>query len=163
MSIVDNHQWTGFLQDHPEAHLLQAAEWGELKEGFGWKAFRVIHQASGAQILFRRLPLGYHRLSSQRADREWLATAGRMSIDCAGSSAIFLKVEPTAGTNSARAARPFQWMAAPIQPQRTIEIDLSDAPEAWLARMKTKRYNISLAQRKGVEVRASEMSTSSTG
>ena len=34
-------------------------EWGELKKNFGWKPVRIIiNNEIGAQILFRRLPLG---------------------------------------------------------------------------------------------------------
>lgn len=162
MPIVDNHQWTGFLQDHPEAHLLQAAEWGELKEGFGWKAFRVINQASGAQILFRRLPLGFTiaYLPKGPVGNGWQLLWQDVDRLCRQQRAIFLKIEPDSWEPISPELRGHfnGWLpSAPIQPQRTIEIDLSDAPEAWLARMKQKtRYNINLAQRKGVEVRASE-------
>ncbi|MDO9300670.1 MAG: hypothetical protein Q7T89_04765, partial [Anaerolineales bacterium] len=55
---VNLTDWNQFLTNHPEAHLLQLGEWGELKKNFGWKPVRIINNEVGAQILFRRLPLG---------------------------------------------------------------------------------------------------------
>ena len=51
-------EWNRFLTEHPEAHILQSGEWGELKSAFGWEAVRLAGGGLGAQILFRRLPLG---------------------------------------------------------------------------------------------------------
>ena len=48
-----------FLQCHPNAHILQTGEWGELKSGFGWDAVRFVSGDVGTQILFRKLPLGF--------------------------------------------------------------------------------------------------------
>ncbi|RME88883.1 MAG: peptidoglycan bridge formation glycyltransferase FemA/FemB family protein, partial [Anaerolineae bacterium] len=50
--------WDDFLSRHPEAHLLQTAGWGELKAAFGWDVARLTLGDCGAQVLFRRLPLG---------------------------------------------------------------------------------------------------------
>jgi len=58
MPEVSLSDWNTFLQNHPNAHLLQTGEWGELKSAFGWKAVRLINGNVGAQILFRKLPLG---------------------------------------------------------------------------------------------------------
>ena len=59
MSEVSLAEWNQFLQGHPDTHLLQTGEWGELKSAFGWEAVRVISGTAGAQILFRKLPLGF--------------------------------------------------------------------------------------------------------
>ena len=58
MPIVTLADWNQFLSQHPSAHLLQTGEWGELKSAFGWKPVRIITGNVGAQILFRKLPLG---------------------------------------------------------------------------------------------------------
>ncbi len=52
-------EWKSFVKAHPEMHLLQTGEWGELKAAFGWEAVRIIKGEVGAQILFRKLPLGF--------------------------------------------------------------------------------------------------------
>ena len=59
MPEIDFSEWNKFLEKYPEAHLLQLAEWGELKRGFGWDVARVVVGDLGAQILFRKLPLGF--------------------------------------------------------------------------------------------------------
>jgi lipid II:glycine glycyltransferase (peptidoglycan interpeptide bridge formation enzyme) len=59
MPIVSLTDWNRFLSQHPNAHLLQTGEWGELKSAFGWKSARVITGNVGVQILFRKLPLGF--------------------------------------------------------------------------------------------------------
>jgi lipid II:glycine glycyltransferase (peptidoglycan interpeptide bridge formation enzyme) len=57
MTQVSLSEWNQFIQDHPNAHLLQMGEWGELKNDFGWKPVRfILNNEVGAQILFRRLP-----------------------------------------------------------------------------------------------------------
>ena len=59
MPEVSLSDWNQFVASHPDAHLLQMGQWGELKNEFGWKPVRLIlDRETGAQILFRRLPLG---------------------------------------------------------------------------------------------------------
>ena len=43
MPEVTLAEWNHFLESHPDAHLLQMGEWGELKKDFGWKPVRIIH------------------------------------------------------------------------------------------------------------------------
>src|SRR5215813_4898655 len=59
MPIVSLSDWNQFLSEHPNAHLLQTGEWGELKSAFGWEPVRIVNREVGMQILFRRLPLGF--------------------------------------------------------------------------------------------------------
>ena len=42
MPEISDPEWKEFLAAHPEAHLLQSSEWGELKSAFGWDAVRVV-------------------------------------------------------------------------------------------------------------------------
>ena len=58
MPEISCSEWNEFLSTQPDAHILQSGEWGELKSVFGWDAVRVVKDGLGAQILFRRLPLG---------------------------------------------------------------------------------------------------------
>ena len=52
MSEVSLAEWNRFLQGHPNAHLLQTGEWGELKSAFGWEAIRVITAMSVYKFFF---------------------------------------------------------------------------------------------------------------
>ncbi|RIK30672.1 MAG: methicillin resistance protein [Anaerolineae bacterium] len=154
--IVSLADWNQFLNGHPNAHLLQTGEWGELKSAFGWKPVRVISENVGVQILFRKLPLGFTIGYIPKAN---LAESLWREIDsvCKQHRAIFLKVEPDLWNDQKRETWNLKLETSPhnIQPPRTIIVDLTSDEETILARMKQKtRYNIRLAEKKGVTVRA---------
>ena len=171
--------WNKFLFNYPDAHLLQSGEWGGLKSAFGWQAVRIVAGEVGAQILFRRLPLGFtlaympkgpvfSNQSSVISDQFW----AEVDEVCRARRAIFLKVEPDAwetmecDDRSRRIAKSgpagvlredFAFHASPhnIQPPRTIIVSLKGSEEEILAQMKQKcRYNVRLSEKKGVTVRA---------
>jgi lipid II:glycine glycyltransferase (peptidoglycan interpeptide bridge formation enzyme) len=162
MPEVNLAAWNQFLESHPEAHLLQLGEWGELKKNFGWKPVRVIQNEFGAQILFRRLPLGLTigYLPKPVFGNHWSVISDQFwkEVDsvCKQNRAIFLKIEPDAWDFAFRILHSaFRISPHNIQPPRTIVIPTKDSEEIILARMKPKcRYNIRLAEKKGVTVRA---------
>ena len=160
-TLVD---WKRFLEKHPDAHLLQLGEWGELKSAFGWKPVRfILDDETGAQILFRRLPLGltFGYMPKPAIGGQQLAFRQQFwtEVDfiCKQHRAIFLKIEFDLWGNQT----PEPWHTAlrtsphNIQPPRTIIISIKESEVEILARMKQKcRYNIRLAEKKGVTVRA---------
>ena len=175
MTEVSLTKWNKFLEDHPHAHLLQMGEWGELKKDFGWKPIRLIlNNEIGAQILFRSLPLGLtlgympKPVNSEKAlgnsEKFW----EEVDSICKQNHAIFLKVEPDVwesddsnrwitalATQSGSKTFGLQLSPHNIQPPRTITIDILDVEETILARMKPKcRYNIRLAEKKAITIRA---------
>jgi len=105
MPEVSLSDWNKFLQNHPNAHLLQTGEWGELKSAFGWTAVRIVNREVGAQVLFRKLPLGFTiayvpKLAissgpSALTDEFW----NELDLVCKRHRAIFLKIEPDAWEN----------------------------------------------------------------
>ena len=162
MPIVSLADWNQFLSQHPNAHLLQIGEWGEMKSAFGWKPVRIVTGNVGVQILFRKLPLGFtvgyipkaiiSDQSSVDSDQFW------KEIDsvCRNHRTIFLKLEPDS-REAEFILHPSAFILSKhnIQPPRTIIVDLRGSEEEILARMKQKtRYNIRLAEKKGVTVRA---------
>jgi len=160
MPIVSLVEWNRFLQKHPNAHLLQTGEWGELKSGFGWEPVRIVNGEEGVQILFRKLPLGFTIgyipkpvISNQSISEQFWEEIDEM---CRRHRAIFLKLEPDSWNFEFILYLPsFILSKHNIQPPRTMIIDLSGNEEEILARMKQKtRYNIRLAMKKGVTVRA---------
>ena len=168
MSEVSLSEWNKFLESHPNAHLLQTGEWGELKSAFGWKVIRIVNNDVGAQILFRKLPLGltiaYVPKLAVGDQQSAISEEFWREVDlvCKKQRAIFLKVEPDAWENgltlqaSSFSLHPSAFILSKhnIQPPRTILVDLRGSEEAILARMKQKcRYNIRLAEKKGVTVR----------
>jgi peptidoglycan pentaglycine glycine transferase (the first glycine) len=161
MSEVSLAEWNRFLQGHPDAHLLQTGEWGELKSVFGWEAVRVISGAAGAQILFRKLPLGFTIAYIPKLVINAQSVFGKefwQEIDavCQRHRAIFLKIEPDVWDDG-NIFHPSSFILSKqnIQPPRTIIVDIRGSEEDILVRMKQKcRYNIRLAEKKGVTVRA---------
>lgn len=162
MTILDVQAWQEYLADHPEAHVLQSAAWGELKSAFGWFPLRLKVGDCGAQILFRRLPLGrtVAYIPKGPVGTDWLSLWPEVDAACRKNRAIFLKVEPDCWEDSAKECKEqFAALtpAVPVQPRRTVEISLEGDEEEWLARMKQKtRYNIRLAEKKQVVIRESD-------
>lgn len=161
MPEVNLTEWNQFLTKFPDAHLLQMGEWGELKKDFGWKPVRVISGDAGVQILFRRLPLGFTigYMPKPVDSGQWIVDSEffLQEIDsvCKKHRAVFLKVEPDAWDSAFRILpSAFQISPHNIQPPRTITLDITANEEDILSRMKPKcRYNIRLAEKKGVTVR----------
>lgn len=165
MPIVSLAEWNQYLLRHPNAHLLQTGEWGELKSAFGWEPVRMIDGDVGVQILFRKLPMGFTiGYLPKPLDSESLLVHGKwlwQEIDsiCKHHRAIFLKLEPDVweGENPSQTIDHSLLITSPhnIQPPRTMIIDIKGDENEILTRMKQKtRYNIRLAEKKGVTVRA---------
>jgi peptidoglycan pentaglycine glycine transferase (the first glycine) len=162
-------EWDAFVVSRPEGNILQTCAWGELKTRFGWQAARVgladdARLVAGAQVLFRRLPLRLGTLAyAPRGplvdwDDETLVPPLWAALDqlCRARRAILLKIEPEIpATQSSYLISTTQSSPHVIQPPRTIAVDLRGGEQDILARMHPKtRYNIRLAARKGVTVRA---------
>ncbi len=155
-------QWNQFLIGHPDAHLLQQGAWGTLKSQFGWDVERIISGGAGAQILFRRLPLGLSiaYIPKGPVGNTWELLWPEVDNVCKKRRAIFLKVEPDAWADvTIFNPDPFIGFkpSMPIQPRRTIDLSLDGDEETWMERMKQKtRYNIRLAQKKDIVVHESD-------
>ena len=152
-------------------HLLQSWAWGELKSHFGWTPLRVQIDGAAAQILFRRLPFGQTIAYIPKGPMvDWVNLEQRQALFSAIHSeakkrrAVFLKIEPNIGSadcssHSQTTAINFLEdtgfiVADTIQPQTSIVVDIRGDEDSILAAMKQKtRYNIRLAERKGVVVR----------
>jgi len=153
--------WLSFERTHPGLHLLQMGEWGELKSTFGWEAIRIINGDFGAQILFRKLPFGLtiayipKPLSVHDSSKDSKLFWYEVDTICTKRHAIFCKIEPDRWIDSKGVSLPDGWLRSQynIQPPRTIIVDLRESEDEILARMRQKcRYNIRLAEKKGVTV-----------
>jgi len=166
----DPEAWDRFVAGDPSGHLLQTWAWGDLKAAFGWRARRLAVERdgallAGAQILYRRFgPLSVAYVPKGPVlcdDSDDVARALWAAVhrDARRSHAVFIKVEPPwRDSDPCRhewlARYGFQPSDATIQPRRTIVVDLTPDEDTLLAKMKSKwRYNIRLAERKGVLVK----------
>jgi lipid II:glycine glycyltransferase (peptidoglycan interpeptide bridge formation enzyme) len=165
MPEISLSEWYTFLAKHPAAHLLQSGEWGQLKSAFGWEAVHIIKGETGAQILFRRLPLGFTwaympkgPVTASTSEPSFWST---LDLACRSRHAVFLKVEPDGWEEEGQPSY-YNWqgfVTSPqhIQPHSTLVIDLHGSLDDIFNRMKPKtRYNIRLAGRKEVVVHPSD-------
>ena len=154
MPIISLTDWNHFLTGHPNAHLLQTGEWGELKSAFGWKPVRITNGEAGVQILFRKLPLGFTIGYIPKANIGQ-SLLSEIDLVCKRNHAIFLKLEPDLWDDQSLETLNLQLETSQhnIQPPRTIIVDIRGTEDEILAKMKQKtRYNIRLAEKKGVTV-----------
>jgi lipid II:glycine glycyltransferase (peptidoglycan interpeptide bridge formation enzyme) len=181
MPPLSKEDWKTYIAAHPDAHLLQTAEWGALKSEFGWDAEHFVEGENGVQVLFRRVPLGFSLAYIPKGPAGGALTPLMPAIDaaCRARRAFALIYEPDAwegdggqetedGEGMAGKPGPgeaatgldvhqpsgFEHAGRPVQPPRTITVDLRGDEDSILERMKQKtRYNIRLGLRKGVVVR----------
>ena len=173
MPEVPVDAWESLIQSLPEGHLLQTGAWGKLKEGFGWESRHILMDREGstpfgAQVLFRRLPFGW-RLAyipkgplgwkpyQENSSGCWINFVKDVDDVCRHMKTVLLILEPDLWQDELPLPpHGFQKAIQTIQPPRTIVVNISGSEEDILARMKQKtRYNIRLAQKKGVEVHPS--------
>jgi len=161
--------WDAFVERRTEGHVLQTSAWAALKSRFGWSAGRAAilddeQVVAGASVLFRRLPLGLGTLAYVPKgplvdwDNTQLVSVLFDGLDklCRARQAFVLKIEPDTAENIQYPIPVFETLrpSSPIQPRRTILLDLTRTEDEILAAMRQKtRYNIRLAARKGVVVR----------
>jgi lipid II:glycine glycyltransferase (peptidoglycan interpeptide bridge formation enzyme) len=175
--VVDRATWQSALSALPAPHLLQSWEWGTVKAQTGWQAtHRVLRDDEGKpqaalQLLTRQLlpfvpvRIGYvpkgpvmdwHDVREVEAV---LAQIERLARRC---NCIFVKIDPDVDEVSSEGIRlrnslrqrGWRFSREQIQFKNTATRDLRADDESLLAGMKSKwRYNIRLAERRGITVR----------
>ncbi len=164
IEILNEREWSTWLQNRQDIHLLQTAEWGNLKEHFGWNCVRTVDRAkdTGAQILFKQFPLHYQIAYIPKGPIGNPDSIFWKEIDaiCKQKRTVFLKIEPDHWDDDQLDDYLESENFLPstsIQPRRTIDIALTGDPKDWLDRMKAKtRYNIRLAEKKNIVIKESE-------
>ena len=172
--IPSSEEWDDSVL-RQDGHLLQSWGWGEFKSGFGWEAERIAvrDDATGelkgtAQVLMRRLPLGSMAYVpkgpvADPKDREtWVRLLRVLRDEGQARRVTFLKVEPDWEGEHPLAQlfeeEGFRVSGQTIQPPTTIVVNLEGDEHEILRRMKPKtRYNIGLAERKGVIIREGKL------
>lgn len=156
--------WDAAVAAAPNPHLLQTWPWGELQSTFGWAAERRHLRVGGTD-----LPVTLLTTPTLVPGRRWgyvprgpAVTAETMApaLDAVVAwgrdlNLAFVRIEPEL---EAGWAPPAGWHRAPAtQPEHTSIIDIARPDDDLMASFKSKtRYNVRLAQRKGVEVARSE-------
>jgi len=159
--------WDTLLLAQPEGNLLQSWKWGELQSRFGWGVERLaFHEGRSGVCSLQRtaalFPGGatyYVPRGPAVAEPERLLVLDTLERRAAGGGGLVLRVEPNDRVGD-------EWPAffegrgfvrgKSVQPEATqlLRIDLD--PESLKAGFKPKtRYNLNLAEKKGVRVRGS--------
>jgi peptidoglycan pentaglycine glycine transferase (the first glycine) len=134
--------------------LLQSWSWGEVQARAGWRIERLELPGGGiASVQLRgRAPFerGYLPRGPVPADRQALTGL----VDWARQRGLArLRVEPEAASDLAPLLRELGFRPAPqVQPQHTMIVKLGSEEETLAAISRGTRYNIRLAEKRGVTV-----------
>ena len=172
-------EWDDFVAGHPHGSLLQTTQWAQLKNRFGWHSHRVwLRQdgqlVAGAQVLYRSVAFGaikmgyipHGPLVNWNDDEQVAVLLNQLDQSAYQNRAGIMKLEPLlwedelppAGWQAITQRHNLRIPSDTIQPPRTILLDLHPAGDDILAAMKQKtRYNIRLAEKKGVTVRQGDL------
>jgi len=156
---------------------LQSSMWGEFKAKFGWsaKAFLTewlydnLREKTHLLVLCRKLVPGFSfayvpwgpqlpvNFFSNENEKAVSETAKKLK-PFLPRNCVFVRFEPpwqgSNESNDSYLSAGFKKAAATVQPPDTVIINLENKPEEILSQMKSKwRYNISLAEKKGVTVK----------
>lgn len=161
---TDPQEWNALVQDN----FLQSWEWGEMQQSYGREVRRYVIQyllEPVAAIQFVVYPLAFGRkyVFSPRGPVVCTDNVGRLqsALDSfmrvpgvlewfAAEKILFWRAESTSPLLADMTA----WtQVADVQPAHTITLDLTQTTDELLSQMKQKtRYNIRLAERKGVRI-----------
>lgn len=174
MPEVSERDWDQFVTHHPHSQLLQLRNWGKLKSAHGWQAAHASIATPQSRLmgtsllLFKQLPMGLGRIAYvpcgpvvdwDRPDLvDGIINATMKQARRHGAMAVVIEPDlfDTPSDQHLLERQKFAPLDFAIQPRRTVLVNLDvDEEVDILAAMKQKtRYNIGLAKRKGVVVRA---------
>ena len=121
---------------------LQSKEWMDFQKALG----RKVWEMDGINVVKHNLPFGKSYLYSPRCRGDFLKKIKEIAKK---ENAIFFKIEPL---DFAR-GKPFK-KSTNIQPRKTLILDITKSEEELLKQTHHKtRYNIRLAEKKGVLVK----------
>lgn len=167
-----------FVASAPKGHILQSWQWGEIKGRGEWRPVRILVEneqgspCAALTILQRRLPLLskmiFYAPRGPVGDidnwelMDFLFTAAMRLAE--SREAVFLKIDPDVPAENERFReylRSRKFISAEtgegfegVQPKYVFRLDITPPEEELFKSFHEKtRYNIRLAQRKGVEIK----------
>lgn len=178
----EKDRYNDFVRNHPKGHFLQSWEWGQVKKGMGWNPLPLILEEDGEikaslLILKRALPIpGLKKsifysprgpvvdLDNQEYTKILFEGARKVAQD---HGAIFLKIDPdvvVANQEFAAILKDCKFTQNEtgldfegVQPAFVFRMDISPSADQLLNNMHSKtRYNIRLAEKKGVHIRKAD-------
>ena len=171
---VDVEQMERFVSQHKSGHFMQLPRWAEVKSFWHWRGILVYREgeiAAAMSVLIRPLAVGFSLLYAPRGpvcDRDdrgnWVELMAALRHLAREHRAILLYLdpdEPDTNTQFRSLMKQLKFREqndagfGNIQPQHVFRLDLGRKNEAEIfeAFSSKTRYNIRLAQRKGVSIR----------
>lgn len=162
----DETNWNALASNN----FLQSWEWGQMHELLGNGFWRVVVEDAGklvacALIVKRELPLGrcwmyvpYGPVFAGNKQTAWTVLQEKIVEIAKQERALYIRIDPLENTTKKPDWLEDTWTKADreVQPQHTAILDLTPTEEELLSDMHSKtRYNVRLAERKGVTVRFS--------
>ncbi|KKU06374.1 MAG: Protein FemA [Parcubacteria group bacterium GW2011_GWA2_45_30] len=122
---------------------LQSSAWEKFQQGLGRKTWR----AEGQLVIQHKLPAGFNYLYTPHPELLTDNLLSGVKKIAQGEKSVFLKIDPARRVQMSDVRRQ---ASNPIQPQKTVILDLTKSEAELLSGMHEKtRYNIRLAERKG--------------
>ncbi|HTY12801.1 MAG TPA: peptidoglycan bridge formation glycyltransferase FemA/FemB family protein [Candidatus Omnitrophota bacterium] len=168
---LEKDRWDKAAAGLPGSQVLQSWEWGEVKRPQGWEPLRLAVEHQGrivAQMLILKRPIPYIGKSLFYAPRGPLVEPGNgealdfllgtVKFQAKKHRAVALKIDPEIEETDRVGldrffARGFKPQKKQVQPRATYFLDLKHDLDTLLLNCEEKtRYNIRLAERKGVTV-----------
>lgn len=164
--------WNKFILENSPQSFLQSFEWGEFQSSVGRKVMRFAivegeRLMAVASVLEHKLPLGF---------RYWYLPRGPIAIveagqaeqsaildfcikalkeKARGAGIVFMRMDPGIEKKEKSVLEKLDMISisGSVQPKDTLVLDLQKSEEEMLSAMKPKtRYNVRLAEKKGVEI-----------
>jgi len=158
---MNKETWNKFVLDN-RGSFLQSWDWGEFQERAGKRVFRFAGEGWQAQFVETKIP-GVNKFywycpRGPIADISKIQEIKRQVKEKAGDKIVFFRFGPEWDLSSGQELfhSGFQRLSYDIEPSQTLILDISKTEEELLAQMHEKwRYNIRLAERKGVRIKLS--------
>lgn len=168
---INQEKWDNFIGEQKYSQFLHSWEWGELQEKEGRKIWRMaIQEERGKEILavfalikmtlinnycYFYTPRGPIFKGGYDTKEAWVKISEKIKELAIKENIVFWRFEPIALPPSEIRAN-FKEVP-PIQPKNTLILNLESTEEDLLKKMHSKtRYNIKLAQKKGVRIKEAE-------
>ena len=165
-------EYDGFILRNSPESFLQSFRWGEFQAAAGHSVYRFAAYEDGilvalASAVEHRLPLGFRYwylprgpvMSSDASEEKRIEILGffmgHVVEEARKRKLIFLRMDPaqSKGGRDIFAASGLRLIPGSVQPKDTLVLSLAKSEEELLAEMKQKtRYNVRLAEKKGVTV-----------
>ncbi len=149
----DRDQWNAFVFDHTprSGAFLQSWQWGEFQEAAGKRVRRVLSNHAAMQVVETKLPLGFRYWFAPRGPIGDVQEGMRLAAELGKQTrSLFIRIEPPSILSP---VTPNPKPSPHISPPNTLIMDLTRTYDDLRTSQHSKtRYNIGLAERKGVTV-----------